>query len=167
MNSAMILLLFGAFLHQISAVTNQHPSIWQIINKDDRLKIFAMALKAAGYNEASQENILITVFAPNDAAFEKVPSDITQHYTDPQNKDELAELLAYHAVSNKSLTSAELLRMNLPARLETLTGGFITVTKQDNQIKINNATVIESDILASNGIIHIIDSVLFPIKSNK
>ncbi|CAF4349176.1 unnamed protein product, partial [Rotaria sp. Silwood2] len=59
------------------------------------------------------------------------------------------------------------LRMDLPARLETLMGGFITVTKQDNKIHINDATVIESDILANNGVIHIIDSVLMPIKSSK
>ena len=52
--------------------------------------------------------------------------------------------------------------MDLPGRLQTLTGDFIRVTKQDNDIKINNATIIESDILASNGIIHIIDSVLMP-----
>ncbi|CAF2692352.1 unnamed protein product [Rotaria sp. Silwood2] len=167
MNSATILILFVVCLHQIVAVTDKHSSVWQIINNDNRLKRLAMALAVAGYNEGSQRDISMTVFAPNNAAFEKVPTDITQYYSDPANRNELAELLAYHAVTNRSLTSSELLRMDLPARLETLMGGFITVTKQDNKIHINDATVIESDILANNGVIHIIDSVLMPIKSSK
>ncbi|CAF2629723.1 unnamed protein product [Rotaria sp. Silwood2] len=159
----MILVLFGTVLHQIAAVIDQHPNIWQIVNKDDRLKILTMALKAAGLEEASQQGTLFTVFAPSDAAFRKVPTDIAERLSDPQNKDELAKLLSYHAVGNRNLTSSELLKMDLPARLETLIGDFITVTKQGDQIKINNATIIESDILASNGVIHIIDSVLMPI----
>ncbi|CAF1201580.1 unnamed protein product [Rotaria sordida] len=163
MNSAMIFILFGTFLHQIAAVADQQSNIWQIVNKDDRLKILAMALKAADLEDAaSQQKPIVTAFAPNDAAFNKVPNDIADRLSDPKNKDELAQLLSYHVIEGRNLTSSELLKMNLPARLQTATGGFITITKQGNEIKINNATIIESDILASNGIIHIIDSVLMP-----
>jgi uncharacterized surface protein with fasciclin (FAS1) repeats len=145
----------------------QNPNIWQVVSKDNRLTILALALEAAGLNEASQQAGSITVFAPNDAAFSKVPLEIVQRLSDPQNKNELIELLSYHAIGEKILTSTALTGMNLPARLETITGGFITVTRQGNQIKINNATVIASDILASNGIIHIIDTVLIPPSLSK
>jgi len=141
---------------------DQDSNIWQIINKDDRLQILAMALKAAGLEEAIQQVGSITIFAPTDDAFEKVPPEIVERLSDPQNKNELAELLAYHAIVNSVLTSTELLEMDLPAQLATLTGDFITVTKQGDQVKINDATIVTSNILASNGIIHVIDAVLMP-----
>jgi uncharacterized surface protein with fasciclin (FAS1) repeats len=84
-----------------------------------------------------------------------------------QNRNEFAELFAYHAIGDRVLTSTELLEMHLLVRLETLTGDFITVTKHDDQVKINDATVVTSDILASNGIIHVIDAVLMPKSLNK
>jgi len=121
-------------------------NIWQIVNKDERLKILPTTLKAAGLDEASQQAGSITVFA----AFGKVPPEIVQRLSDPQNKNELVELLAYHAIGDRVLTSTELIGMNLPARLETLTGDFITVTKQNNQVKINDAIVVASDIMAKD-----------------
>jgi uncharacterized surface protein with fasciclin (FAS1) repeats len=57
--------------------------------------------------------------------------------------------------------------MNLPLRLQTLSGDYVTITKQGNQVKVNDATVITADIMASNGIIHIIDAVLVPESSSK
>jgi uncharacterized surface protein with fasciclin (FAS1) repeats len=57
--------------------------------------------------------------------------------------------------------------MNLPARLQTLSGDYITITKQGDQVKVNDATVITPDIMASNGVIHIIDTVLMPESSRK
>jgi uncharacterized surface protein with fasciclin (FAS1) repeats len=125
-----------------------------------------MALSAAGLDGATQQVGSMTVFAPSDTAFSKVPPEIVQRLSDPQNKNELAGLLTYHAIGNRTLTSTDLIGMNLPARLQTLTGGFITITKQGNQVKINDATVVASDILASNGIIHIIDTVLMPASSS-
>jgi uncharacterized surface protein with fasciclin (FAS1) repeats len=121
-------------------------NIWQIVNKDERLKILPTTLKAAGLDEGSQQAGSITVFA----AFGKVPPEIVQRLLDPQNKNELVELLAYHAIGDRVLTSTELIGMNLPARLETLTGDFITVTKQNNQVKINDAIVVASDIMAKD-----------------
>lgn len=90
-----------------------------------------------------------------------------QYFSDSQNKDQLVELLSYHAIGDKTLTSSDLSKLDLPARLETLIGDFLTVTKQDDQLKINNATIVAADILASNGIIHIIDTVLTRSSLNK
>ncbi len=139
----------------------------QIVNNDDRLKTLAFALKAAGLDEDAEQDGSITLFAPTDAAFSEVPPETVQFLSDPQNKDELIKVLAYHAIGNKALTSTDLIGLDLPARLQTLSGDFITVTTEDNQVKINDATVVAADILASNGIVHIIDAVLVPSLSKK
>jgi len=144
----------------LSNCLGQQPNVWEFVSKDNSLTILASALKAAGLDEASQQPASFTVFAPNDEAFSKVPTEIAQHLSDPKNKNELIEALSYHAIGDRALKSTDLIGMNLPARLQTLTGKFITVTKQGDEIKINNATIIASDIMANNGIIHIIDAVL-------
>jgi len=146
---------------------DQNPNLFEIINKDDRLKILAMALKAVDVDEAGQMATSATLFAPSDDAFAKIPQDIIERLSDPQNKNELAELLAYHAVGDQTLTSTDILKLNLPARLQTLSGDYITITKQGDQVKVNDATVITPDIMASNGVIHIIDTVLMPESSRK
>ena len=89
-----------------------------------------------------------------------------ERLSDPANKNELVQLLFYHVVAGKTLSSTELVSMGLPTRLETLEGDYVTVSKQDDKIKVNNATVIVADVKTSNGIIHIIDSVLIPPAKN-
>ncbi len=126
-----------------------------------------MAINLAGLDEASQQPGSITVFAPSNEAFSKVPQESVERLTDPQNKNELAQLLSYHVIGYIAVTSSELSVMSLPVRLQTLTGDFITVSKQGNQLKINDASVVQSDIRASNGIVHIIDTVLIPTSSDK
>lgn len=162
-----LLSIFTTFLMMLLRYLDQNPSVWDIVNKDSRLTVLAAALKAADLEEGSKEPGSGTIFAPTDAAFAKVPPAVVQRLSDPKNKDELARLLVYHVIGDQSLTSAQLLRMNLPTRLETLTGDFVTVAKQGNQIKVNDATVVTADVVASNGIIHLIDTVLSPPPSNE
>ncbi|CAF2737223.1 unnamed protein product [Rotaria sp. Silwood2] len=121
-----------------------------------------MSLEAIGVTEETETDGPFTLFAPNDAAFKKVPQDIFDRLSDPKNREELALAIGYHAVAGKALTAAQIQAMSLPARLETITGEFVTVTRQNNQIKVNDATIIASDIVGSNGIIHVIDKVLMP-----
>ena len=161
-----ILRIFNTFLMMLLHCLDQNPSVWDIVNKDSRLTILAAALKAADLEDDSKKLDMSTIFAPTDAAFAKVPQAVAQRLSDPKNKDELARLLVYHVIGDQSLTSGQLLRMNLPTRLETLTGDFVTVAKQGNQIKVNDATVVAADVVASNGIIHLIDTVLSPPPSS-
>jgi len=143
------------------------PNILQIVNNDTRLTALSMALKAADLTETSEQPGSYTLFAPTDAAFSKLPPEVVERLSDPANKNELIQALAYHAIADKALTSTDLIGLNLPASLQTLSGDFITVTKEGDQVKINDATVIEADILASNGVVHIIDAVLIPTLSKK
>jgi transforming growth factor-beta-induced protein len=106
-----------------------------------------------------------TVFAPTDEAFRKLSEGVLGDLLKPENKAKLTEILQYHVVRGLVTTGA-INRMTLPAKVEMLGGGTVTVRKDGNSIKINNATVTTADIYNTNGIIHIIDTVLMPASSS-
>ncbi|CAF1105417.1 unnamed protein product [Rotaria magnacalcarata] len=159
---AVLILAALTLLHQASSSTDQLPSVIQLINKDERFTILALALQAIGVTEADDIEGPYTLFAPNDAAFNAVPRDVVEHLSDPKNVAELGELIAYHVIPEKAITAAQIQAMSLPTQLKTLTDASVTVSKDNNRIKVNDATVIASDIIAKNGIIHVIDKVLLP-----
>lgn len=100
----------------------------------------------------------ITVFAPTDEAFAKLGADFVDYITKPENKDELAALLKSHVVEGKHLADA------LKAKaepLDTLHGGTLAIDASAG-LKVGNATVKRADIIASNGVIHAIDTVIEP-----
>lgn len=120
----------------------------------------AKALGAAGLVETLKSEGPFTVFAPTDEAFAKLPSETLEGLLKPENKDQLVAILTYHVVPGRvdaaaasSLDSAK-----------TVNGAMISITKQDG-VKINEATVTKADIVCSNGMIHVIDSVILPPSS--
>ena len=117
----------------------------------------ATALGAAGLIETLKSDGPFTVFAPTDAAFAKVPQQTLDDLLRPENKKKLAAILTYHVVPGK-VTSHEVVAMNSPT---TLQGQTLSISKQDG-VKINEAKVIVTDVEATNGVIHVIDSVLMP-----
>jgi uncharacterized surface protein with fasciclin (FAS1) repeats len=117
----------------------------------------ATALGAAGLIETLKSEGPFTVFAPTDAAFAKVPQQTLNDLLQPENKKKLAAILTYHVVPGK-VSSNEVIEMNSAT---TLQGQELKISKQDG-VKINEAKVIVSDVEATNGVIHIIDSVLMP-----
>jgi uncharacterized surface protein with fasciclin (FAS1) repeats len=117
----------------------------------------ATALGAAGLIETLKGEGPFTVFAPTDAAFAKVPQQTLEDLLQPENKKKLAAILTYHVVPGK-VTSHEVIAMNSAT---TLQGQKLNISKQDG-VKINEAKVIVTDVEATNGVIHIIDSVLMP-----
>jgi transforming growth factor-beta-induced protein len=102
-----------------------------------------------------------TVFAPNDAAFKKLPNGTVEDLLKPANKEKLSNILKYHVIG-KRVTSGDINNMTLPAQVETLFGLRSIVDKNGNAVKVNDATVIVADLSSTNGIIHIIDTVLLP-----
>ena len=102
-----------------------------------------------------------TVFAPTDAAFNKLPVGTVEDLLKPENKEQLSNILKYHVIGTR-VTSSDINSMTLPAQVEMLGGGTVTVTKDGNNLKINDATVTTADVSSTNGIIHIIDTVLMP-----
>ena len=99
-----------------------------------------------------------TVFAPTDEAFSRLPAGTVDNLLKPENKQKLAEILKYHVIAGR-ITLAEALEAG---ESTTLQGGKLSAKFADGRVLIGSATLIQADIAASNGIIHVIDQVLLP-----
>jgi uncharacterized surface protein with fasciclin (FAS1) repeats len=128
-----------------------------------QFKTLAAALTEAGLVETLSNKGPFTVFAPTDAAFAKLPKGTVASLLKPENKDKLAAILTYHVVAGKvDATSAV-----KAGTAKTLEGSPVSVGIKAGQLLINESKVVANDIAASNGIIHIIDSVLLPPADTK
>ena len=121
-------------------------------------KTLAAAVTAAGLIPTLQGAGPFTVFAPTDAAFAAIQSDVDK-LLKPESKDKLAKILTYHVVSGKTM-SADL---KDGQEITTVEGGKLKVMIKDGKVMIGNAQVTSADIVASNGVIHVIDKVLVPM----
>jgi uncharacterized surface protein with fasciclin (FAS1) repeats len=115
----------------------------------------AALLTSAGLVDTLKSAGPFTVFAPTDEAFAKIPkADLEALGKDPEK---LKKVLTYHVVSGKVLAAAV-----KPGDVPTVEGGKLTVTVKDGKVMVNDATVTKTDIMCSNGVIHVIDTVLMP-----
>ncbi len=119
----------------------------------------AKALEGAGLIDALKGDGPFTVFAPTDAAFAKLPAGTVASLLKPENKEKLKAILLYHVVSGK-VTAGDVMKLN--GRLvKTLQGGMVKVSTKYG-VRVDNANVTQTDIECSNGVIHVIDTVLMP-----
>jgi uncharacterized surface protein with fasciclin (FAS1) repeats len=116
------------------------------------------AVQAAGLVETLQGAGPFTVFAPTDEAFGKLPAGTVESLLLPENKDKLVAILTYHVVPGK-VTSADIAGKKLEAA--TVQGETVSIDATDG-VMVNTATVVGADVMASNGVIHVIDTVLLP-----
>ena len=121
----------------------------------------AAALGAAGLVETLKGPGPFTVFAPTDAAFAKLPAGTMENLLKPENKDQLAAILTYHVVPG-TVMAADVVKVD---EAETVNGQMLNVTVTGDQVMVNDATVTATDIAASNGVIHVIDTVVLPPES--
>lgn len=117
----------------------------------------AAALTAAGLVETLKGEGPFTVFAPTDAAFAALPAGTVEDLLKPENKDKLVAVLTYHVVAGKVMSTDLTEGMTAP----TVQGSDITITLEGGP-KVNGAVISAADIVASNGVIHVIDSVILP-----
>ncbi len=117
----------------------------------------AAALEAAGLVETLKGEGPFTVFAPTDAAFAALPAGTVEDLLKPENKDKLVAVLTYHVVPGAVASSA--LTEGMTAT--TVNGADVTFTLEGGA-KINGAVISAADVAASNGVIHVIDSVILP-----
>ena len=115
------------------------------------------AVKAADLVKTLQGPGPFTVFAPNDEAFAKLPKGTVEDLIKPENKAKLTGILTYHVVSGKVM-AADVKTM----KAKTVNGQELDIKVADGEVTVNGAKVIKTDIAASNGVIHVIDSVLMP-----
>jgi len=117
----------------------------------------AAALKAAGLIETLKGDGPFTVFAPTDEAFSKIPAETLSKLLQPENKEKLIAILTYHVVSGR-VTADEVTELESATSLQ---GQTLKISTKDG-LRINDAKVSTSDVQATNGVIHIIDTVLIP-----
>ena len=118
------------------------------------------AVKAAGLVDALSGEGPLTVFAPTDEAFAKLPKGTVENLLKPENKDQLVAVLTYHVVKG-SYPAAKVLGAD---SLKTLQGGEIAVKQDSKGAMVNDSRIVKTDIECSNGIVHVIDTVLIPKK---
>ena len=118
----------------------------------------AAALEAAGLVETLKGEGPFTVFAPTDEAFAKLDKALLDDLLKPENKDTLVAILTYHVVPGK-VTAADVVNLT---SAKTVQGEEITIKVDGNTVMVNDAKVTQTDIAASNGVIHVIDTVILP-----
>jgi transforming growth factor-beta-induced protein len=121
-------------------------------------KTLAAALEAAGLVETLKGEGPFTVFAPTDEAFAKLDKALLDDLLKPENKDTLVAILTYHVVPGK-VTAADVVKLN---KAKNVQGEEITIKVDGNTVMVNDAKVTQTDIAASNGVIHVIDTVILP-----
>jgi uncharacterized surface protein with fasciclin (FAS1) repeats len=123
-----------------------------------QFKTLAAALQAAGLVETLKGKGPFTVFAPTDAAFAKLPAGTVETLLKPENKAKLTAILTYHVVPGKVM-AADVAKLK---DAKTVQGGSVKVNAMGGKVMIDGANVVTADIAASNGVIHVIDTVLMP-----
>ena len=142
------------------AVRAQAADIVQTAAGNPQFSTLVAAIKAAGLVETLKGAGPFTVFAPTNAAFEKLPKGTVENLLKPENKQQLAALLQYHVVPGR-VTSADVVKLKNGATVKTVEGSSLRVTVKP-AVRVDNARVVKTDITADNGVIHVIDTVIMP-----
>ena len=144
-----------------AAYANPKPGSQDIVDTAvaaGSFKTLVAALKAAGLVDTLKGKGPFTVFAPTDDAFAKLPAGTVDELLKPENKQKLIAILTYHVVAGK-VTAAQAMKLN---SAKTVNGQSLNIATNGGMVMINDATVTKADILCSNGVIHVIDTVLMP-----
>ena len=115
------------------------------------------AVEAAGLNEVLDGPGPFTVFAPTDAAFDKIPKETLEDWMKPENKEQLKKVLLGHVAAGEWKSDAI-----TPGKISSSSSQVLTVAVDGDKVMINDATVVQPDIDVANGVIHAIDTVIVP-----
>jgi monofunctional biosynthetic peptidoglycan transglycosylase len=143
----------------VAAKTSQGPSkVIETVAADGRFGTLMKALDAAGLTPFFQWDNKLTVFAPTDEAFAKLPVETLSDLLKPENKEQLISLLSHHVVTGQVLLSDAL----AAKEAKTIHGAPLTITFTKGDVLANNAVLVDADMVCSNGVIHVVDSILLP-----
>jgi uncharacterized surface protein with fasciclin (FAS1) repeats len=123
-------------------------------------KTLVAAVQAAGLVDTLKGDGPFTVLAPTDEAFAKLPEGTVASLLKPENKAKLAAILTYHVIPGKAM-AADVVKLD-GNTVKTVQGGGIQVSVNGGTVMVNDAQVIQTDIACSNGVIHVIDTVIMP-----
>ena len=134
------------------------PDIVETAIEAGSFQTLVAAVKAAGLVEVLQGDCPFTVFAPTDEAFAKLPEGTVEELLKPENKEKLVAVLTYHVVAGKVMAKD----VAGIKSAETVQGQSLKVSIKDGTPMVDNAKIVATDIEASNGVIHVIDTVVLP-----
>jgi len=134
------------------------PNIVEVAVSAGDFETLVAAVTAAGLAETLSGPGPFTVFAPTDAAFAKLPAGTVETLLQPENLAQLQAILTYHVVAGE-VRAAQVIQLDAAT---TVQGDDVAIAVNDGVVSINDATVLQTDIGASNGVIHVIDTVLLP-----
>ena len=140
-----------------AATCKAGKDIVAIASGADNFKTLVAAVKAAGLVETLQGKGPFTVFAPTDAAFAKLPAGTVESLLKPENKEKLVAILTYHVVSGKVLAADV-----KTSEAKTVQGQSVKLVVSDAGVTVDGAKVVKTDVMADNGVIHVIDTVIIP-----
>jgi len=123
-------------------------------------KTLVAAVKAAGLVETLKGEGPFTVLAPTDEAFAKLPAGTVETLLKPENKDKLVALLTYHVIPSKAM-AADVIKLDGKS-VKTVQGSTVKIDVEGKTVMINDAKVVKADIACTNGVIHVIDTVIMP-----
>ena len=148
----------SAFTTNKNTSTIAENDIVDLAVQTDFLSTLVAAVQAGDLVDVLKGDGPFTVFAPTNDAFAKLPAGTVENLLKPENKAQLVAVLTYHVVPGKVYSKD--LKNGMKAK--TAQGSEITITLKDGKAMVNNATVTAADIEASNGVVHVIDTVILP-----
>jgi uncharacterized surface protein with fasciclin (FAS1) repeats len=155
----MMVGLFALGMSVSSVAANDTPEKKDIVDtavSAGSFKTLAAALEAAGLIDTLKGAGPFTVFAPTDEAFAKLPAGTVEALL--KDKEKLTKILLYHVVPG-SVMAKDVVKVK---SAKTAQGSEVTITVTGSKVKVDNANVVKTDIVATNGVIHVIDSVIMP-----
>jgi uncharacterized surface protein with fasciclin (FAS1) repeats len=162
MNKAIRMVLAGvatlAIVATAPVVRAQEKDIVDTAVAAGSFKTLAAALKAAGLIDTLKGKGPFTVFAPTDEAFAKLPAGTVENLLKPENKAQLTAILTYHVVPG-AVMAAQVVTIK---EAKTVNGQSAKISVMGGTVMVDKAKVVKTDIKASNGVIHVIDSVMLP-----
>ncbi|MDE1336117.1 fasciclin domain-containing protein [Vibrio aestuarianus] len=159
--TALLSLVAATAIFPFTAYADGHGMKKDVVDvavENGSFNTLVTAVKAAGLVDTLKGEGPFTIFAPTDEAFAKLPNVTVETLLQPENKDKLVSILTYHVVSGKVM-AADVITMD---NARTIQGQMVKITLDGDSVMINNANVVAADVKASNGVIHVIDTVLLP-----
>ena len=154
---ALAALLGSTLMLPMAQAADKPGDIVAVASGAGSFKTLVAAVKAAGLVETLQGKGPFTVFAPTDDAFAKLPAGTVEDLLKPENKEKLVAILTYHVVPGKVM-AADVKTM----KAKTVNGKELNIKVEGGSVTVDNAKVVKTDVAASNGVIHVIDTVVLP-----
>jgi uncharacterized surface protein with fasciclin (FAS1) repeats len=144
--------------HYVAAEAEKSKTIVETAAGIEDFSTLVAAVKAGGLVETLSGKGPFTVFAPTNEAFAKLPKGTVEDLLKPENKEKLVAILTYHVVPGKVM-AGDVVKVK---EAKTVQGDKVKVTVKDDEVMIDKAKVVKTDVECSNGVVHVIDSVLLP-----